>query len=88
MTAAAVLEYCEGEETRMPGRLHAALLSRKFGTAAVYGNEVMPVPEMQAANLALAVFDAYNGRKGSDNWAKWGQDNPAANKLLDWARGL
>lgn len=46
----------------------------------------MPVRLFRDINIATNIITAYRERKASDEWAKWVQDNPERNELLERAR--
>lgn len=54
----------------------------RFGVRAVMGRDELAYREIQAMLTAENIISAYYSRSQTDNWAKWAQDNPQADKLL------
>ncbi len=76
-------EYCEDG----PISKELLLLSyiREFGVEAVTGRKTLERLEMHNMVLARRIFDAYQSRKHSKDWAQWASDNPNDAELLEIA---
>jgi hypothetical protein len=57
----------------------------RYGAAAVFGNRQLTAREVMGMNWSSRIIEFYNARTRSESWAKWAQDNPDANDLLNWA---
>jgi len=75
------------EGGRKPHELQTAYFIERYGIAAIYGRPLF-AGEIYRMNAAKNVFDAYIGRKQSDNWAEWSQKNPRAAELLGRVEAL
>ena len=59
----------------------------KYGADAVMGRP-LGHDEVLRMNTTEAIISAYNSKFKSKDWAKWAQDNPNDNKILNHAMML
>ncbi len=77
---AAAYAYAE-EGGQATDELALAWAVAKYGAQAIYGR-TLSFHELRMMDRAENIFNAYRERSGSDNWAKWAEDNPEKARLL------
>jgi hypothetical protein len=79
---AAAYAYAEGGP--IPDELVLARSIRQYGAEAIFGR-TLSFHEVRMITLADNVFNAYQERQRSENWAEWSHDNPQKAELLGMA---
>lgn len=82
----AVYQYAEGEhlDTPPPRPFELSLLGYidHFGVEAVMGRPVLSAGEIRRMITAKNIYEAYQSRKASTDWAKWAHDYPDYARIL------
>jgi hypothetical protein len=83
---AAIYAYAEGDGP-IPDELVLARSIKQYGAEAIFGR-TLSFHEVRMITLAENIYNAYQERQRSENWAVWAHDNPKKAELLGVAGRL